>query len=45
MRNAKTSYSGFLADVLTRNQREKPREIVVPQAFQNAFSRVGDWLK
>lgn len=45
MRNAKTNYSGFLADVLLMNQHNKPREAVVPEAFQNAFAKVEGWLK
>lgn len=44
MRNAKTSYSGFLADVLIENTHKKTREAVVPQAFQNAFSTIEGWL-
>lgn len=45
MRNAKTSYSGFLADVLTRNDKNRSREAVVPQAFQAAFKKMEVWLK
>ncbi len=44
MRGAKTNYSGFLADVLAKNEREKSREIIVPLAFQAAFSKVEGWL-
>jgi putative ATP-dependent endonuclease of the OLD family len=44
MRNAKTSYSGFLADVLVENKHNKAREAVVPQAFQNAFATIEGWL-
>ena len=44
MRGKKTNYSGFLADVLAKNERAKPRESVVPQAFQAAFSKVEGWL-
>lgn len=44
MRSEKTSYSGFLADKLSQNGSGKPREAIVPQAFQNAFAKVEDWL-
>lgn len=44
MRGEKTSYSAFLADVLSQNTLEKARETVVPKAFQNAFSKVEAWL-
>ena len=45
MRSEKTSYSGFLADQLSQNGFGKPREVVVPQAFQSAFVKVEAWLK
>lgn len=44
MRSEKTSYSGFLADTISLNGLGKPREDVVPQAFQNAFAKVEAWL-
>ena len=43
MRSAKTSYSGFLADVLLNNTRKKPRDTLVPSAFQSAFLKVEKW--
>ena len=45
MRGVKTSYSGFLADVLIENKNGKSREDVVPAAFQSAFTKVEGWLK
>ncbi len=44
MRNAKTRYSSFLADVLIENKHNSTREAVVPQAFQNAFATIEGWL-
>lgn len=44
MRNAKTGYSGFLADALVKNEHNKAREDVVPQAFQSAFATIEGWL-
>lgn len=45
MRSAKTQYSGFLADVLVENRNKKPRQDIVPKAFQNAFNTIEGWLK
>lgn len=44
MRNSKTQYSGFLADVLSENKLGKGREALVPQALQNAFTTIEGWL-
>lgn len=44
MRNTKTQYSGFLADVISENKLGKNREALVPQAFQNAFTTIEGWL-
>lgn len=44
MRSNKTSYSAFLADILSQNAYGKSCDALVPQAFQNAFSKVEAWL-
>jgi len=44
MRREKTSYSSFLAEKLAQNVHGKSREVLVPQAFQNAFLKVEAWL-
>jgi putative ATP-dependent endonuclease of OLD family len=44
MRNSKTAYSGFLAEVLSENPRGLAREELVPHAFQSAFSAIEGWL-
>ena len=44
MRNEKTNYSGFLADIISQGANGKPREDLVPQAIQNVFSKVEAWL-
>ncbi|MCY4287151.1 MAG: AAA family ATPase [Aestuariivita sp.] len=44
MRGEKATNSSFLADKIAQNAQRKSREALVPQAFQNAFSKVEEWL-
>jgi putative ATP-dependent endonuclease of OLD family len=45
MRSAKTSYSGFLSDVLKHNSsKKKPDELIVKAALE-AFTTIKRWLK
>ncbi len=45
MREAKTTYSAFLADIVSENPNKLAREQLVPAAFQNAFTKIESWLK
>ena len=44
MRNAKASYSGFLADVLLENPRNKSVSDLVPPNVRASFDCIKGWL-
>lgn len=44
MRDAKASYSGFLADVLLKNPRTKSANELVPPNVRSSFDRIQRWL-
>lgn len=44
MRNAKTSYSGFLSDVIRQNSGGKSLEQLVVKAALNAFTAIKGWM-
>ncbi len=44
MRTIKTSYSGFLSDVITLNPQARSKEKLVPDALINAFRKIEEWL-
>lgn len=44
MRNAKTSYSGFLADVIRQNPNNKQKNALITQAVQDAFAAIKGWI-
>ena len=43
MRSLKTSYAGFLADVIASNPKNKPIESLMPQAVICAFKKLQEW--
>ena len=44
MRNGKTSYSGFLADVIRDSPPEKNAESLVPEKIRTAFDQLIKWV-
>jgi putative ATP-dependent endonuclease of OLD family len=44
MRGAKTSYSGFLADVIRQNPNNKKASELIIQAAQDAFTAIKGWI-
>lgn len=45
MRASKASYAGFLADVITRNPKNRVKGDLVPEAFKEAFKKIEEWVK
>lgn len=44
MRDAKTSYSGFLADVIRQNPNNKQKNGLITQAVQDAITAIKGWI-
>jgi len=44
MRNAKASYAGFLAHVISCNPHKKSKEDLVPLAMREAFDKLKAWM-
>lgn len=44
MRNAKTSYSGFLADVIRQNPNNKQKDGLITKAVLDAFTAIKGWI-